>query len=74
MELVKDWEAPHPMCEVSCQLSRREVKLTELPMRDAKLTGQFCHQAFFGPDELFKHMRERHEECFVCRQMGEKNV
>ncbi len=35
---------------------------------------EFCHEAFFGPDELFKHMRERHEECFVCKGMGNRDV
>ncbi|KAK4689158.1 hypothetical protein P7C73_g938, partial [Tremellales sp. Uapishka_1] len=35
---------------------------------------EFCHEAFFGPDELFSHMRGKHEECFVCKQSGEKDV
>ncbi|ORY35728.1 hypothetical protein BCR39DRAFT_511754 [Naematelia encephala] len=35
---------------------------------------EFCHQGFFGPDELFQHMRKTHEECFVCRQLGERDV
>ena len=37
-------------------------------------TSQFCPQAFFGPDELFSHMRTKHEECFVCKQLGERDV
>nr|XP_019011646.1 uncharacterized protein I206_03749 [Kwoniella pini CBS 10737]OCF50427.1 hypothetical protein I206_03749 [Kwoniella pini CBS 10737] len=49
IELVKSWDAPHPLCE-------------------------FCHQSFFGPDELFKHMRADHEECHVCRGLGDKDV
>ncbi|WWC90552.1 uncharacterized protein L201_005488 [Kwoniella dendrophila CBS 6074] len=49
IDLVKSWDAPHPMCE-------------------------FCHEAFFGPDELFKHMRSDHEECHVCRSLGDKDV
>ncbi|WVF67503.1 hypothetical protein IAT40_002259 [Kwoniella sp. CBS 6097] len=49
MEMIKRWDAPHPMCE-------------------------FCHRAFFGPDELFKHMRTDHEECHVCRGLGDKDV
>ncbi|KAG9310051.1 hypothetical protein JVU11DRAFT_10094 [Chiua virens] len=28
----------------------------------------FCRECFFGDDELFVHMRERHEECFLCKQ------
>ncbi|KAK1927275.1 putative cytoplasm protein [Papiliotrema laurentii] len=49
IELVKSWDAPHPVCE-------------------------FCHLAFFGPDELFAHMRKTHEECFVCKNLGEPHV
>ncbi|WVR09437.1 hypothetical protein IAU60_006504 [Kwoniella sp. DSM 27419] len=49
MDMVRSWDAPHPMCE-------------------------FCHRAFFGPDELFKHMRSDHEECHVCRILGDKDV
>ncbi|KAK7038178.1 hypothetical protein R3P38DRAFT_2904840 [Favolaschia claudopus] len=29
---------------------------------------EFCRECFFGDDELFKHMRETHEECFVCKR------
>ncbi|WVQ68449.1 uncharacterized protein L199_006657 [Kwoniella botswanensis] len=49
VEMVKGWDAPHPMCE-------------------------FCHLGFFGPDELFKHMRADHEECFVCKDLGDRDV
>ncbi|EJD05770.1 uncharacterized protein FOMMEDRAFT_77585 [Fomitiporia mediterranea MF3/22] len=31
---------------------------------------EFCRGCFFGDDELFSHMRERHEECFVCKRGG----
>ena len=30
----------------------------------------FCREAFYGEDEHFAHMRERHEECFVCKREG----
>ncbi|KAG6811707.1 hypothetical protein H0H92_006164 [Tricholoma furcatifolium] len=29
---------------------------------------EFCRECFFGDDELYSHMRERHEECFVCKR------
>lgn len=29
---------------------------------------QFCRECFFGDDELYKHMRENHEECFICKR------
>jgi hypothetical protein len=35
---------------------------------------QFCHEAFFGPDEMFQHMRTKHDECFVCKDLGERHV
>ncbi|KAI0345396.1 hypothetical protein BDW22DRAFT_1354324 [Trametopsis cervina] len=29
---------------------------------------EFCRESFFGDEELYKHMREKHEECFVCKR------
>jgi len=29
---------------------------------------EFCKEAYFGGDELFAHMRETHEECFICKR------
>lgn len=29
---------------------------------------EFCRECFFSSDELYSHMRERHEECFVCKR------
>lgn len=29
---------------------------------------EFCRECFFSTDELYPHMRERHEECFVCKR------
>ncbi|KAL4064806.1 hypothetical protein V8B97DRAFT_1875710 [Scleroderma yunnanense] len=29
---------------------------------------EFCRECFFSDDELYVHMRERHEECFICKQ------
>jgi hypothetical protein len=31
---------------------------------------EFCHEALYGEDEQFSHMRQRHEECFVCKAAG----
>ncbi|KAK0463489.1 uncharacterized protein EV420DRAFT_1518464, partial [Desarmillaria tabescens] len=31
---------------------------------------QFCRECFFDGDELFSHMREKHEECFLCKRNG----
>ncbi|KAJ4480963.1 hypothetical protein J3R30DRAFT_3656676 [Lentinula aciculospora] len=31
---------------------------------------EFCRECFFSEDELYAHMRERHEECFVCKREG----
>ncbi|KAG2052778.1 hypothetical protein BDR06DRAFT_982964 [Suillus hirtellus] len=28
----------------------------------------FCKECFFSDDELYVHMRERHEECFICKR------
>ncbi|KAM5538081.1 hypothetical protein V8D89_008278 [Ganoderma adspersum] len=29
---------------------------------------EFCRECFFSDDEIYAHMRERHEECFVCKR------
>ncbi|TFK22971.1 hypothetical protein FA15DRAFT_670975 [Coprinopsis marcescibilis] len=29
---------------------------------------EFCRECFFSNDELYPHMRERHEECFICKR------
>ncbi|PPR02196.1 hypothetical protein CVT24_011423 [Panaeolus cyanescens] len=29
---------------------------------------KFCRDCFFGDDEMYAHMRERHEECFICKR------
>ncbi|CAE6427361.1 unnamed protein product [Rhizoctonia solani] len=31
---------------------------------------QFCKECLFSDDELFGHLREHHEECFVCKREG----
>lgn len=51
------------------------IKLLNLhALRFLHVTIQFCHEAFFSSDELFKHMRNKHEECFVCKQKGDRDV
>lgn len=29
---------------------------------------RFCKKFFYGENELFKHMSERHESCFLCQR------
>lgn len=29
---------------------------------------EFCRECFFSEDEIYSHMREKHEECFVCKR------
>ncbi|KAJ7187604.1 hypothetical protein GGX14DRAFT_611193 [Mycena pura] len=31
---------------------------------------EFCRECFFGDDELYAHMREAHEECFICKRQN----
>ncbi|KAF5330528.1 hypothetical protein D9619_005186 [Psilocybe cf. subviscida] len=31
---------------------------------------QFCRECYFGDDEIYAHMREKHEECFICKRNG----
>lgn len=34
----------------------------------------FCSDSFYSGDELYSHLRERHEECFVCKRLGLRDV
>lgn len=40
------------------------------PAIDSHPGCDFCLDHFYSEDELFKHMREHHEECFLCKQAG----
>jgi len=31
---------------------------------------EFCRECTIDDDELYAHMRENHEECFVCKRNG----
>ncbi|KAG9005735.1 hypothetical protein FRB94_001301 [Tulasnella sp. JGI-2019a] len=42
----------------------KEVDMDTHPM------CSFCQECFYGDDELYSHLRERHEECFVCKKEG----
>ncbi|EJT98478.1 hypothetical protein DACRYDRAFT_118741 [Dacryopinax primogenitus] len=34
----------------------------------------FCRECFASSDELYAHLKEKHEECFICRNAGERDV
>lgn len=29
---------------------------------------RFCRKRFFGDNEIFTHMQQKHEQCFLCRR------
>ncbi|KDN38696.1 hypothetical protein K437DRAFT_239901 [Tilletiaria anomala UBC 951] len=31
---------------------------------------EYCHAYFYSDDELFVHMRDRHEQCHICKARG----
>lgn len=33
---------------------------------------EFCHQHFYSDDELWVHMRDRHEQCHICKARSEE--
>eukprot|EP01134_Creolimax_fragrantissima_P002179 CFRG2179T1 len=35
---------------------------------------KFCSTRFFGPDELFEHLRKKHYQCDICRRNGDANA
>ncbi|KAI9574194.1 hypothetical protein HD554DRAFT_2165703 [Boletus coccyginus] len=49
------------------------LRLNKPPLKEPIEGGvhplcEFCRECFFSEDELFVHMRERHEECFICKR------
>ncbi|CED83156.1 Predicted E3 ubiquitin ligase [Phaffia rhodozyma] len=55
----------------------RRMKPPQLP-QGMEITGEmgvhpmceFCHECFFAGDDLLKHLKENHEDCFLCKQAG----
>lgn len=41
----------------------------EVPEGGVHPLCEFCRECFFSGDELFAHMREKHEDCFICKRM-----
>ena len=29
---------------------------------------RFCRKRFYGDNEIFTHMQQKHEHCFLCRR------
>ncbi|KAF8310203.1 hypothetical protein DL93DRAFT_1671469 [Clavulina sp. PMI_390] len=52
----------------------KEVPESEEGPVDAHPLCSFCKECFYDDDALYAHLRERHEECFVCKRAGERNV
>ncbi|KDQ16304.1 hypothetical protein BOTBODRAFT_31004 [Botryobasidium botryosum FD-172 SS1] len=34
----------------------------------------FCRECFFSNDELYAHLREKHEDCFICKRDGIRDL
>lgn len=43
------------------------------PMADAGFKGhpmcKFCGKRFYGDQELYVHMQEAHEQCYICKRL-----
>ncbi|KIP08883.1 hypothetical protein PHLGIDRAFT_506983 [Phlebiopsis gigantea 11061_1 CR5-6] len=52
----------------SLQRGHRQTGNKDKTESDVHPLCEFCRECLFGEDELFKHMREKHEECFICKR------
>ncbi|KAK1218754.1 hypothetical protein PQX77_018554 [Marasmius sp. AFHP31] len=50
--------------------NQKAAQLKEEPEGGIHPLCEFCRECFFSSDELYPHMRERHEECFICKRNG----
>lgn len=54
-----------------CQMTTSAV-FDAGPMAEAGFKGhpscRFCRKPFYGDNELFMHMQQTHEQCFLCRR------
>ncbi|KAG1756876.1 uncharacterized protein EDB91DRAFT_1094923 [Suillus paluster] len=49
--------------------SHKQVTITKEPIEGGiHPLCVFCKECFFSDDEMYVHMRERHEECFICKR------
>ncbi|KAG0707853.1 hypothetical protein DFH29DRAFT_600998 [Suillus ampliporus] len=49
--------------------SHKQVSTTKEPIEGGiHPLCAFCKECFFSDDEIYVHMRERHEECFICKR------
>ncbi|TFY71549.1 hypothetical protein EVG20_g1435, partial [Dentipellis fragilis] len=48
--------------------NQKQQAQTERPEGGVHPLCEFCRECYFSDDELYSHMRERHEECFICKR------
>lgn len=58
-----------PLHLPSIRLRGTPQKPTDVNM-EAHPMCEFCHECVYDNDAFYAHMREEHEECFVCKQNG----
>lgn len=56
------------------QQRKKPSATVALPSTGVHPLCEFCRECYFSEDELYAHMRERHEECFVCKRDGVRDV
>ncbi|TFK46669.1 hypothetical protein OE88DRAFT_1714915 [Heliocybe sulcata] len=65
--LYAPWQLPWHLPSVA-QRSRKAPPPKEQIEGGVHPLCGFCRECFFSDDELYSHMRERHEECFICKR------
>ncbi|EPQ57800.1 hypothetical protein GLOTRDRAFT_114435 [Gloeophyllum trabeum ATCC 11539] len=66
--LYPPWLLPYHLPSMAHHRSRKPPPPKEQIEGGVHPLCAFCRECFFSDDELYAHMRERHEECFICKR------
>ena len=69
--IARSWETKQcalPPDMTECCPAASTVWICLADCRCSRLHGRFCRKRVYGDNELFQHMQQGHEQCFLCRK------